>query len=386
MTEFFFHEFWFGNKNRRTSIEGTVFKVRPIGFLYLKLFYFYSLVLTSICQEMGRKPRLSKVELERVKFLQTMTKSENEIARKLGRSWHCIHNYLHPCAKRGRKAKIGRRPKLSDRQKRAILRLASNHEVSSKQIKTQLNFPVTDRTIRNVVEESNFLKYQSEEKVCNLTEKHKLARFIKAKEWIKWNDSDWEKVHFYDEKVFHCNGPSYVHHYYHDTRKPKLTNAVDQRGGGAIMVCASISYNGKSHLEFFETKKGRTLTAKKYSEMILERFAKDDHVFLPGHVFQQDNASIHKAKLTMESFARAGFPLLEWPAKSPDLNPIENVWGIMTHRIYGGNRFYADVPSLKLAIIEAWESINAETIANLIHSMKDRLIEVISNHGGQTKY
>jgi hypothetical protein len=43
-------------------------------------------------------------------------------------------------------------------------------------------------------------------------------------------------------------------------------------------------------------------------------------------IFQQDNASIHMSGHSLVWFAEKNIPLLDWPARSPDLNPIENLW------------------------------------------------------------
>lgn len=46
--------------------------------------------------------------------------------------------------------------------------------------------------------------------------------------------------------------------------------------------------------------------------------------------FMQDNSPIHTSNIVMEYFSEHPIQLIDWPPYSPDLNPIENVWSIIT--------------------------------------------------------
>ncbi len=50
-------------------------------------------------------------------------------------------------------------------------------------------------------------------------------------------------------------------------------------------------------------------------------------------IFQQDLAPVHTAKSTKSWLNDHGVGVLDWPANSPDLNPIENLWGIVKRKM-----------------------------------------------------
>lgn len=97
-------------------------------------------------------------------------------------------------------------------------------------------------------------------------------------------------------------------------------------------------------------------------------------------MFQQDNARPHVAHDTMEFLRINGVTTVNWPAYSPDLNPIENVWALMKR--YVRSRQPQNVTQLKIAIKKACrEIVTPQLCRNLYSSMRGRLNRVIQKNG-----
>lgn len=103
-------------------------------------------------------------------------------------------------------------------------------------------------------------------------------------------------------------------------------------------------------------------------------------------IFQQDNASCHKSAETKRFFQQEKIATIDWPPCSPDLNPVENLWGMIVRDVYAGNKQYDIVDELKNAITASWNSIAANVLKSLSESMKNRLFQVINRSGGRTDY
>ncbi len=102
-------------------------------------------------------------------------------------------------------------------------------------------------------------------------------------------------------------------------------------------------------------------------------------------IFQQDLAPAHTAKGTESWFNDHGVTVLDWPANSPDLNPIENLWSIIVKRKMTDTR-PNNADDLKAAIKATWASITPELCHRLIASMPRRIDAVIHAKRGPTKY
>ncbi len=100
--------------------------------------------------------------------------------------------------------------------------------------------------------------------------------------------------------------------------------------------------------------------------------------------FQQDLAPAHTAKGTKSWFNDHGVTVLDWPANSPDLNPIENLRGIVKRKMRDTRPNNAD--ELKATVKETWASKPPQQCHKLITSMPRQIEAVIKAKGAPTKY
>ncbi len=75
---------------------------------------------------------------------------------------------------------------------------------------------------------------------------------------------------------------------------------------------------------------------------------------------------------------------IDWPACSPDLSPIENVWRILKRKMR--QRRPRTVAHLKTCLQEEWDKITPETLHHLVSSVPKRLLSVVKRNGNITKW
>ncbi len=331
---------------------------------------------------MPRGIQLTSDQEAQVAILRQTGHSIRQIADTIGKSPNCIFNCIKRQELGVKITRSGRRSVVTDHDRRRIIREASNKQITSSKIKHNLGLQFSAKTIRKVIKQSGIIVYKKRQRKPVLSRDHRQRRVRRCERKLAWH-TRFRRIVFSDEKKFNLDGPDGNCHYWHDIRKPELLHNKRHSGGGSVMIWAAIGYRGKTDIAFLEGK----VNARKYQRTL------EDHLLPHGAriggehwKFQQDNASVHTARSTIEWFNQHNIRTMQWPARSPDLNPIENMWAKLSSMVYEGGRQYDTKEELRLAIVEKWQQIGADYRRNLFDTMNHRIQAVIDARGMITHY
>ncbi len=76
--------------------------------------------------------------------------------------------------------------------------------------------------------------------------------------------------------------------------------------------------------------------------------------------------------------------VMDWPSMSPDLNPIEHLWGILKRKVEECK--VSNIHQLSDVVMEEWKRTPVATCEALVNSKPKRVKAVLENNGGHTKY
>ena len=156
--------------------------------------------------------------------------------------------------------------------------------------------------------------------------------------------------------------------------------------GGSVIVWVGLGFDFKAHLYVLD----KTLTSAEYTLALntclipLVNQVRQSSGEQP--IFQHDGASAHRARATTRWLTQQNIPTLSWPARSPDLNITENLFGILAREVYRDNVHFVTREELRDAIVKAWTNLDQNTIRDLYNSLPNRIFEVITKQGGSTHY
>ncbi|XP_065662882.1 transposable element Tc1 transposase-like isoform X2 [Hydra vulgaris] len=283
----------------------------------------------------------------------------------------------------------GRKKKTSKSfDRNLIIQVKKNRFISAQKLAEQAEenygIKLSHQTIRNRIQDQGFQGRLVHNKPY-LSKKHMKRRLEFAQNFKKMPLSFWKKILWSDESKFNLkssDGAQKVWRKAREAYKLSCVSGTVKYGGGNVMVWGSMAWKGVGKLQFIDS----IMDQEQYRNMLKQNLKSSARKLRLGSdfAFQQDNDPKHSATKTKEWFAENNVEVLEWPAQSPDLNPIKHLWEILGRKIGGWS--FSKKDNLKVAIKEAWEKIQPEEIKYLVESMPRRLEAVTQAKGGPTKY
>ncbi|GFX58403.1 transposable element Tc1 transposase [Trichonephila clavipes] len=137
------------------------------------------------------------------------------------------------------------------------------------------------------------------------------------------------------------------------------------------MVLASIMINSRTRQHVVANG---TMTGQRYiDEVLLPHVRLFRGAVGDKFVFMDDNATCHRTLAVQDCLDSEGIQPLVWPARSPDLNPIENVWDALGRQVAGRNYPPTNKNTLICALIEEWDKLPQQLLDNVVQSMVRRV-------------
>ncbi len=319
--------------------------------------------------------QLSQYQKYKIIFMHEQNNSILSIAEELGINRHTVSKWIVRYSNSNfKRLKGSGRPKKCTNE----IWLTISKEITDNKYITLGEIPnnikntikLSISTIKTILNDNNY-NYDYPIGRFPLSEEHKTTRLKYA---IKYLNFDWTEVIFSDEVAFWMsNKPSKRWH----NKNIQDDHDILFKHSYKINAWGAISINKTFELNIFTT----IMDAEKYINIL-------ETNFLPKYTnnlyFQFDNDPKHKSVKAKNFIIKHKIKTIDHPPCSPDLNPIENIWGILKHKL--SKYKFETIEQFKQSVLDEWKKIDKNTINNTILSMKNRLQVVIDNRGGYTDY
>lgn len=283
------------------------------------------------------------------------------------------------------------RPRASnEREDRYLVQFARRHRTASAPA-LRVHFQGTFRrvistsTIQRRLHSAN-LRARRPLRVPTLLPRHRAARLQWAQERRGWFLGRWRWVIFTDETRFGLVSDDRRQRVWREPGRQQRLNfprEVVPYEGGTVMFWGGIMFNRRTPL----IRVPQTMTSQIYMENIITPIIYPLRNELGANfVFMDDNARPHRAVRVQEALEAGQITRLNWPANSPDMNPIEHMWDFVARAIRNRINPPRTLEELAAAAVEEWNNIPQDIINRLIISMPRRVNALLISRGGYTDY
>ena len=283
----------------------------------------------------------------------------------------------------------GRKPKHTEREVRQLLRtVRQNPELSIPKVAQEAEFGASRKTVSKILKQHGIQSFVALKRP-KLTAEHIRIRRQWADQKHEMTLEDWKNWTFSDESTIELDCAEGTKRFLikrNQRYDPQFIQGKRQQGGGKLMIWSRVSWDGPGPLVFVDG----TMDGPKYLRL-LRRHVLDHCIEKMGengepHVFMDDGASCHSCNLVADFCDEKGILRPFWPPNSPDMNPIEWVWGNLKNWLTARRATPKNLDELKVLIQQFWNELTVEYIQKLYSTMPERLAELKRVRGQNTKF
>ncbi|GFY06785.1 transposable element Tcb2 transposase [Trichonephila clavipes] len=219
-----------------------------------------------------------------------------------------------------------------------------------------------------------------------LTRQHRTARLQWCREHRNWTEQNWACVLFSDESRFSLSSDCRRQLIWRESGTaypPENIQEKDRYPTCSIMVWAGIMINGRTRLHVVAN--GTMMGQRCIDEVLLPHVRLFHGAVGDKFVFMDDNATCHRTLAVQDCLDSEGIQRLVWPARSPDLNPIENVWDALGRQVAGRNYPPTNKNTLIRALTEEWDKLPQQLLDNVVQNMFKKELMNLSNASERIK-
>ena len=313
--------------------------------------------------------------------------SGQEIADYLEVGKSTINDFLKKYRETGsymRSQGSGRKRKISDSDSNyMLLSIKKNRHITLNELKRSLPENISKSTISRTVHRTGKVKNIWQTRKPFVSKKNIRKRLSWCQEHQYWTVDHWKRVIWSDESpfVFRFAGKSQVWKLTSEKFHPSLLKGTVKHDG-KIMVWGCFAYHGVGTLQLIPG----IMDKHSYHKILQKELMASAKKLFPrgNYIFQHDNDPKHTSKLCKGYLRKKKIDVLDWPAQSPDLNPIENLWSILDKVMKERKPNTKD--ELFKILKKGWEALKEGLLQRLVESMPKRCKEVINMRGYPIKY
>lgn len=320
-------------------------------------------------------------------------KNKAELGRLLGIPRTTINSIIKKFEVHGsveNRHRSGRKPKFTVRDEVQLSRVMKNNRRGTlNDITNEINegkdSTFCSKTVRRKLFQMGYNRRVQKKKMV-VRECNRKKRVSWCRERKNWTvDDHWKNWIFSDECQVEIgnNNRVYIWRKSDEVDNPHLVCAPSNRKL-SVMIWGCICYDGVGTL----TSVNGNINSQKYIEILENNLWPVIVRHFPhgNYVFQDDNAPVHRSRLLSAYIEENGINATSWPAQSPDINIIENIWLRLKRHLQSIKNSINSQEQLITEVTQYWKNIPVNYIRQLYDTIPSRMKEVIRMKGQLTKY